>query len=61
MNDPTRIEAELDHGRGYFEVIGLTVQGRLLYVVWVPDGGARRPVHCRQAGRRMKRRYLGGP
>jgi hypothetical protein len=41
----------------YHNVLGLTAGGRLLLVVWVDDPRGRYPVHSRQAGRSLARRY----
>ena len=57
-SDANRIEsAEMRAGVSYSTVIGSTLKGRLLVVVWVDRPGGRFPVHTRQAGRRAARRY----
>ncbi len=58
LNDPDRIEsAEKRHGVSYHTVVGKTVKGRLLVVVWMDHAAGRFPVHARQAGRGAARRY----
>lgn len=58
LNDPDRIESvENRQGVTYHTVVGKTVKGRLLVVVWVDHAAGRFPVHARQAGRRAARRY----
>lgn len=58
LNDPGRIESAEDrHGVSYHTVVGGTLKGRLLVVVWVDHAAGRFPVHARQAGRRAARRY----
>ena len=58
LNDPERIEAtDVRRSVIYHTVIGITVKGRLLAVVWVDHQLGRFPVHARQAGRRAARRY----
>lgn len=58
MSDVSRIEsAEIRGGVIYSTVVGSTLKGRLLVVVWVDHPGGRFPVHARQAGRRAARRY----
>jgi hypothetical protein len=58
LNDTARIEStEVRRNVTYHIVIGSTVKGRLLAVVWVDHQLGRFPVHARQAGRRAARRY----
>lgn len=58
MNDPRRIETAIERQDGtYHGVLGRTGAGRLLYVAYVRRPGGRYPVHARQAGRRLSRRY----
>ena len=58
MIDAKRIEsAEIRGGVSYSTVVGSTLNGRLLVVVWVDHPGGRFPVHARRAGRRAARRY----
>lgn len=58
MSDANRIEsAENRGGLSYNTVVGSTLKGRLLVVVWVDHPGGRFPIHARQAGRRAARRY----
>jgi hypothetical protein len=58
MSDSNRIEsAEISSGVTYRTVVGATVKGRLLVVVWVDHPAGRFPVHARQAGRRAAKRY----
>lgn len=58
MSDANRIEsAENRGGVRYNIVVGSTLRGRLLVVVWVDHPAGRFPIHARQAGRRAARRY----
>lgn len=59
ITDPRRLFAWLERSdRTYGTVIGQTAAGRLLFVAYVerPDG-RRYPVHVRDAGPRLGRRY----
>jgi hypothetical protein len=44
-------------GTTYHDVVGQTKGGRVLFVVWVDHPMGRYPIHARQAGRRLSRRY----
>ena len=58
LNDRDRIEStETRSAVSYHTVVGATLNGRLLVVVWVEHPAGRFPVHARQAGRRAARRY----
>jgi hypothetical protein len=58
LDDPERKDVEGQRTEGtYHNVLGLTAGGRLLLVVWVDDPRGRYPVHSRQAGRSLARRY----
>ncbi|MBI2324561.1 MAG: DUF4258 domain-containing protein [Chloroflexi bacterium] len=58
LNDPERIQsAENRRDVAYYTVVGRTLKGRLLVVVWVDHASGRFPVHTREAGRRAARRY----
>jgi Domain of unknown function (DUF4258) len=58
LHDGRRIEAaEVRNAVTYRTVVGATLKGRLLVVVWVDHSRGRFPVHARQAGRRAARRY----
>jgi len=58
LNDPERLEAEEPReGMEYKTVVGATSNGRVLVVVWIDHPAGRFPVHARQAGRRVARRY----
>ena len=58
MSDTNRIEsAEVRSEVSYHTIIGATLKGRLLVVVWVDQPAGRFPIHARQAGRRAARRY----
>lgn len=58
MDDPKRIEEELERPDGtYGAVVGGTAAGRLLYEAYVERPEGRYPVHDRQAGRKLARRY----
>jgi len=58
LSDRDRIEStEMRSAVSYHRVVGSTLKGRLLVVVWVDDPAGRFPVHARQAGRRAARRY----
>lgn len=58
LNDSERIEfTEVRRSVTYHSVIGSTVKGRLLAVVWVDHQLGRFPVHARHAGRQAARRY----
>jgi uncharacterized DUF497 family protein len=60
MRDPHRIEDAVQRPDGtYGVVIGRTAAGRLLYVAYVRRDSNRYPVHARQAGRPLARRYDG--
>ena len=56
LADPDRYEIPTDRPE-HFLVIGASVRGRLLVVVWVDDPRGRYPIHARQADRREARRY----
>lgn len=58
LNDGRRIEAaEVRKDMTYHTVVGATLRGRLLVVVWVDHPRGRFAIHARQAGRRAARRY----
>lgn len=58
LNDGRRIgAAEERKDRTYRTVVGVTLRGRLLVVVWVDHLRGRFPVRARQAGRQAARRY----
>ena len=58
MTDPNRIEAAVQRPDGmYGTVIGRTAAWRVLFVAFVSRDGGRYPVHARQAGRTLTRRY----
>jgi hypothetical protein len=58
LTDGRRIEAaEERKGMTYRTVVGATLRGRLLVVVWVDHLRGRFPVHARQVGRQAARRY----
>lgn len=58
MRDPRRIEATVQRPDGtYGTVLGRTAAGRVLFVAYVDRHGGRYPVHARQAGRKLARRY----
>ena len=58
LNDSQRMETlELRGAMTYHAVLGRTVGGKLLVVVWIDHPDGRYPVHARQAGRRAARRY----
>lgn len=58
LNDSQRLEtAEIRRQVSYHTVIGSTVKGRLLVVVWIDHPAGRFPVHARPAGRQAARRY----
>lgn len=58
LKDADRVEgSERRKNVTYHNVIGRTMKGRLLVVVWIDHLSGRFPVHARQAGRRAARRY----
>jgi uncharacterized DUF497 family protein len=58
LHDPRRHEViEMRDGTTYHDVVGQTKGGRVLFVVWVDHPMGRYPIHARQAGRRLSRRY----
>jgi len=58
MTDPNRIEAAVQRPDGmYGTVIARTAGGRILFVAYVNQDHGRYPVHARQAGRALIRRY----
>jgi uncharacterized DUF497 family protein len=56
LRDPDRQEVSTDR-EDHFLVVGRTLRGRILVIVWVSDPRGRYPVHARQAARAEARRY----
>jgi len=60
MHDPERLEVAIERPDGiYYSVLGVTKRQRLLFLAYVDHAGGRYPVHARQAGRKLSRRYYG--
>ncbi|MGH2365860.1 MAG: hypothetical protein ACRDHX_14565 [Chloroflexota bacterium] len=58
MSDSNRIEADVQRVDGtYGSVIGRTAAGRLVFIAYIHRDDGRYPVHARQAGQRLARRY----
>jgi len=55
LRDAGRIETELPD-RQAIQVIGRTVAGRWLVVIWIDDPDGRYPIHAREASRRIIQR-----
>jgi hypothetical protein len=55
MQDADRIEIELPD-RAANQVIGRTLAGRWLVVIWIDDREGRYPIHAREASKRIIRR-----
>ncbi len=55
LHDAGRIETELPD-RQAIQVIGRTVAGRWLVVIWIDDPDGRYPIPAREASRRIIRR-----
>src|SRR5437879_4357189 len=59
LHDADAIEAiDLRGTETYHVIVGQTALGRVLVVVWVDHPRGRYPIHARQAGRRVARRYF---
>ncbi len=58
LQDPERLEVvDQRDSESYHVVVGQTAVGRLLVVVWIDHPRGRYPIHARQAGRKVARRY----
>jgi uncharacterized DUF497 family protein len=55
LADPDRLESYLAQ-RGAHAVVGRTLAGRWLVVVWIDRSEGRYPIHARPASRRIIRR-----
>jgi hypothetical protein len=55
LHDSDRIETDLADREAH-PVIGRTLAGRWLVVIWIDDQGGRYPIHAREASKRIIRR-----
>jgi len=55
LHNAGRVETEIPD-RQAIQVIGRTVAGRWLVVIWIDDPDGRYPIHVREASRRIIRR-----
>ncbi len=55
LSDPNRIEVYLVDRQAY-QVVGRTIAGRWLVVIWIDQPEGRYPIHVRAASKRIIRR-----
>jgi uncharacterized DUF497 family protein len=58
LKDPFDLEYEVADGEQRYKARGMTVQGRILVVVWTPRDGLVRPVTAYPANKRLREVFL---
>jgi hypothetical protein len=58
LSDPFDLEYEVNNGEERYKALGMTVQGRILVVVWTPREGRVRPVTAYPANKRLREVFL---
>jgi uncharacterized DUF497 family protein len=58
FSDPFELEYQAENGEERYKALGMTVQGRILVVVWTPRGGRVRPVTAYPANKMLREVFL---
>ena len=58
LSDPFELEYEVGNGEDRYKALGMTVQGRILVVVWTPREGRVRPVTAYPSNKRLREVFL---
>jgi uncharacterized DUF497 family protein len=57
LSDPFELEYETDAGEERYKALGMTIQGRILVVVWTPREGRVRPVTAYPANKMLRETF----
>ena len=58
LSDPFELEYQVGVGEERYKALGMTVEGRILAVVWTPREGRVRAVTAYPAGRSLRKVFL---